>query len=137
MQACLCARRLARAAPHVDCLTKVLRLAANLAIHTDVGPQLAAQRPVADALLRVLGSHSVERGEELVLNAVCALTNLSFYMHDQAKGFTNQVRPACPAPGRSSSSRKGGAAGPGLHASLLAGGTRTHARTHPRGSGSP
>lgn len=86
--------RLARAAPHEDCLTKVLRLAANLAIHADAGPSLAGQRSVADALLHVLSRHSVARSEELVLNAVCALTNLSFYMHDGANGFTNQV--SCP-----------------------------------------
>lgn len=60
---------------------KLLRLLANLAIHPAVGPALAKEGRVADCLLALLEGHAWGEGgaEELVLNAVCTLTNLSFY----------------------------------------------------------
>jgi len=72
--------RLARAASREDCAVKLLRLIANLAIHPEVGMQLASTDKLAGALLTVLETTSFGGGgEELVLNAVCAVTNLSFY----------------------------------------------------------
>ncbi|GLC63212.1 hypothetical protein PLESTF_000012300 [Pleodorina starrii] len=84
--------RLSRAASHEDCLVKVLRLTANLAIWPDAGHALAEEAHVAGALLHLLEVHSFEAAEELVLNTVCALTNLSYYQSDtQPEGFTNKV----------------------------------------------
>ncbi|GIL94202.1 hypothetical protein Vretimale_474 [Volvox reticuliferus] len=84
--------RLSRAASHEDCLVKVLRLAANLAIWPDAGHTLAEEAHVADALLHLLEAYSFEAAEELVLNTVCALTNLSYYQSEMTPGgFTNKV----------------------------------------------
>lgn len=45
-----------------------------------VGPKLASSPSLATSLLALLESTAYAGGgEELVLNAVCALTNLSFY----------------------------------------------------------
>ncbi|PNH12894.1 Armadillo repeat-containing protein 2 [Tetrabaena socialis] len=88
------ADRLARAASHEDCLVKVLRLAANLAIWPQAGHALAEEAHVAEALLQLLEAYSFEAAEELVLNTVCALTNLSFYQSEPAApegGFSNKV----------------------------------------------
>eukprot|EP00198_Chlamydomonas_reinhardtii_P013474 XP_001702811.1 predicted protein [Chlamydomonas reinhardtii] len=86
------ADRLSKAASHEDCLVKVLRLAANLAIWPDAGRTLAEEEHVAGALLALLERYSFEAAEELVLNTVCALTNLSFYQSEQQPGgFTNRV----------------------------------------------
>lgn len=49
------------------------------ALPAQVGPLLAEQQQVVDCLLHLLGSYQYEDSEELVLNCVCALTNLSFY----------------------------------------------------------
>ncbi|EFJ52458.1 hypothetical protein VOLCADRAFT_120276 [Volvox carteri f. nagariensis] len=90
--------RLSRAASHEDCLVKVLRLAANLAIWSDAGHTLAEEAHVADALLHLLEAYSFEAAEELVLNTVCALTNLSYYQSDTTPGgFTNKVLQLPPA----------------------------------------
>lgn len=70
---------------------KVLRLIANLAIWPDAGRVLAEEAHVADSLLALLEAYSLEAAEELVLNTVCALTNLSYYQSDPQGGFTNRV----------------------------------------------
>ncbi len=44
-----------------------------------MGPALASRQEVADALLGLLQRYTMADAEELVLNCVCALTNLSFY----------------------------------------------------------
>lgn len=85
------ADRLSRAARCDDCCVKLLRLMANLAIHPDVGPRLASQAAALSSLLSLLRNHSYVESEELVLNCVCALTNLSFY-----QGEDNLVLCAAP-----------------------------------------
>jgi hypothetical protein len=65
--------------PAEDLMTKLLRVLANLAIDRTVGPALAAKQTTADALVAVLTGYEYEAAEELVLNAVAALTNLAFY----------------------------------------------------------
>lgn len=72
---------------------KILRLVANLAIWPEAGHVLAEESHVARALLHLLEAHNFETAEELVLNTVCALTNLSYYQSKpQPEGFTNKVR---------------------------------------------
>jgi len=85
--------RLARAATREECIIKMLRLTANLSIHPEVGPTIARQRVVADALVVLLENYSYESAEELVLNCVCALTNLSFYHSNE----DNQILQGEPA----------------------------------------
>ena len=93
--------RVAGASEELDVLVKLGRLVAHLAISPQVGPQLAAS-PQAEVLLDLLdhltqlqqqpprqggggggGGLDVHR-EELMLNAVSAVTNLSYYLDDNA-----------------------------------------------------
>ena len=53
-----------------------------------VGPPLSQHQQVVDCLLHLLGTYRYDQAEELVLNCVCALTNLSFYHGGQG----NKVR---------------------------------------------
>ncbi|RHY36444.1 hypothetical protein DYB34_001218 [Aphanomyces astaci] len=64
-----------------DVLVKLVRLLANAAIHTSVGPMLGTV-PGIEVLLDVLDHAKVARHEELMLNVVSCLTNLSFYSTD-------------------------------------------------------
>nr|XP_055041919.1 armadillo repeat-containing protein 2 isoform X2 [Misgurnus anguillicaudatus] len=62
-----------------DVLVKLIRLLANLAIHPTVGTALAANAMCVQLLLQVLESRCVLENEELVINAVATINNLSFY----------------------------------------------------------
>ncbi|KAK7150199.1 hypothetical protein R3I93_011455 [Phoxinus phoxinus] len=62
-----------------DILVKLIRLLANLAIHPTVGTALAANSLCVQLLLEVLGRRCVEKSEELVINAVATINNLSYY----------------------------------------------------------
>ena len=65
----------------IDVLVKLIRLLAHLAISPHIGEQIATY-PQSLALLRVLTSFSMERHEELQLNAISCVTNLSYYLVD-------------------------------------------------------
>ena len=65
----------------VDVLVKLIRLVAHLGISPHIGEQIVT-RPQALALLKVLHSYSMEQHEELQLNAISAVTNLSYYLVD-------------------------------------------------------
>ena len=62
-----------------ELLVKLLRLIANLGVEPSIGQQLVNQPATATVLLNVLQHYSFDHQEEVVLNAVAALTNLSFY----------------------------------------------------------
>ncbi|CEM36404.1 unnamed protein product [Vitrella brassicaformis CCMP3155] len=62
-----------------DVLVKVIRLLANVCINTSVGTMAAATSALVEPLLEVMGSKKVQQHEELILNAVAALTNLLYY----------------------------------------------------------
>ncbi|KAI2652055.1 Armadillo repeat-containing protein 2 [Labeo rohita] len=62
-----------------DVLVKLIRLLANLAIHPTVGTALAANTLCVQLLLEVLEYRCVQESEELVINAVATINNLSFY----------------------------------------------------------
>ncbi|NWV24489.1 ARMC2 protein, partial [Origma solitaria] len=62
-----------------DVLIKLIRVLANLSIHPSVGAALAAAHPVVGLLLTVLEYKSVNDCEELVINTVTAINNLSYY----------------------------------------------------------
>lgn len=64
-------------------MTKVLCLIANLAVHPELGRQLAAQPATADSLISILQCYTLEAKEELVLNAASTITNLSFYVEGE------------------------------------------------------
>jgi len=81
-----------------DVLTKVIRVLANLAIDESVGPSIAKQSSVA-RVVNVLERRRIDSSEELVLNAVSAVTNLSFYdiegniILDNQEGIGTRLQP--------------------------------------------
>ncbi|EDO32819.1 predicted protein, partial [Nematostella vectensis] len=62
-----------------DVLVKVIRVIANLSIHYEVGQAIADSQQCISVLLDILNVKQVEDSEELVLNTVATLNNLSFY----------------------------------------------------------
>jgi hypothetical protein len=70
-----------------ELLVKLLRLVANVGVEPSIGLEMVKQPATATLLVNVLQRYSFDHQEEVVLNAVAALTNLSFY--DTA---SNQVR---------------------------------------------
>ncbi|KAM9382957.1 LOW QUALITY PROTEIN: armadillo repeat-containing protein 2 [Phaethornis superciliosus] len=62
-----------------DVLIKLIRVMANLAIHPSVGAALAAAHRLVELLVTVLEYKSVDDCEELVINAVTTINNLSYY----------------------------------------------------------
>ena len=60
-------------------LVKIMRIIANLSISHEVGPVLAADQEIVDAIIGLVTRKTVENSEELILNTVCCITNLSFY----------------------------------------------------------
>ncbi|GAB5361855.1 hypothetical protein AAMO2058_000748800 [Amorphochlora amoebiformis] len=59
-------------------LVKTVRLLANVCIHPDIGKKLC-QDPHVLSLVDLLERKDVETREELVLNVISAITNLSYY----------------------------------------------------------
>lgn len=82
-------------------LVKLVRLMANAAMSEATGPLVAGSAPVVDLLLDILGCKKMPQSEELVLNAVSAATNLSFYdtpenlllVAENAELLCRQLRP--------------------------------------------
>mmetsp|Transcript_112138 Transcript_112138/g.216028 ORF Transcript_112138/g.216028 Transcript_112138/m.216028 type:complete len:888 (+) Transcript_112138:157-2820(+) len=62
-----------------EVLVKLVRLLANIAISASAGSTLASSSAVVDPLLDMLGAKRISSSEELVLNVVSTITNLSFY----------------------------------------------------------
>ncbi|XP_053918274.1 armadillo repeat-containing protein 2 isoform X3 [Cuculus canorus] len=62
-----------------DVLIKLIRVLANLSIHPSVGAALAAAHRVVDLLVTVLEYKSVDDCEELVVNTMITINNLSYY----------------------------------------------------------
>eukprot|EP00960_Hanusia_phi_P038139 753295-Hanusia_phi.AAC.6 len=61
-----------------DLLVKVVRLLAHLAISPDVGPVLATKEKI-EMLIMLANTINIVYCEELILNVVSAITNLSYY----------------------------------------------------------
>lgn len=76
------------AAERVDVLVKLVRLLAHLAITPEIGEAIAVAAESV-GLLRVLQTYSMEREEELELNVVSAITNLSYYLVDGSQLLAN------------------------------------------------
>ncbi|XP_077976890.1 armadillo repeat-containing protein 2-like [Glandiceps talaboti] len=62
-----------------DVLIKLIRVIANLSINQDVGPVIAADNNCVSLLLQILAYKDVTQSEELVLNTVATINNLSYY----------------------------------------------------------
>ncbi|XP_057596070.1 armadillo repeat-containing protein 2 [Hippopotamus amphibius kiboko] len=68
-----------RPAQAEDVLIKLTRVLANLAIHPGVGAAIAAHPHIVGLLLATLESKSIDDCEELVINTVATINNLSYY----------------------------------------------------------
>eukprot|EP00062_Callorhinchus_milii_P008396 gi/632951049/ref/XP_007891081.1/ PREDICTED: armadillo repeat-containing protein 2 [Callorhinchus milii] len=62
-----------------DVLIKLMRVIANLSIHTEIGSALALNQDCMDLLIKVLECTSVDECEELMINAAATINNLSYY----------------------------------------------------------
>ncbi|KAL3882503.1 hypothetical protein ACJMK2_028840 [Sinanodonta woodiana] len=62
-----------------DVLVKIVRVVANISINEDVGPQVASSEQCLELLLGILNCKDVATSEELVLNTVATINNLSYY----------------------------------------------------------
>ena len=68
-----------------EVLVKLIRLLANISINPDVGTQVVATSGVQTLIALLSHSMGADR-EELLLNVVSAITNLSFYVLQQHRG---------------------------------------------------
>ncbi|XP_033636012.1 armadillo repeat-containing protein 2-like [Asterias rubens] len=62
-----------------DVLIKLIRVIANLSINQDIGPLIASNENCVDQLMQILEYKDIRTSEELVLNTVITINNLSFY----------------------------------------------------------
>ncbi|XP_013385891.1 armadillo repeat-containing protein 2-like [Lingula anatina] len=62
-----------------DIMIKVVRVIANLSINEEVGKQLATNEKCVEWLLHIIDTKDMSTSEELVLNSVATINNLSFY----------------------------------------------------------
>ncbi|KAK7108771.1 armadillo repeat-containing protein 2-like isoform X1 [Littorina saxatilis] len=67
-----------------DVLIKVIRVLANLSISEDVGPFVAANEQFMSCLLGIIERKDVGESEELILNCVATVNNLSYYTTKQS-----------------------------------------------------
>ncbi|TMW58223.1 hypothetical protein Poli38472_011811 [Pythium oligandrum] len=72
----------------MDVLVKLVRLLANMAINADVGMELNAEVDGLEILLAILSRAHDVGDEELMLNVVSCLTNLSYYCSHSAASIT-------------------------------------------------
>ncbi|XP_062857223.1 armadillo repeat-containing protein 2 [Trichomycterus rosablanca] len=75
-----------------DVLIKLIRVLANLSIHSTVGVALAANSQCVELLLEVMELRSVEDSTELVVNATATINNLSYYQTDGSVVRTQHER---------------------------------------------
>ena len=62
---------------------KLVRLLAHLAISSEVGPEMGKCPHVA-SLLQLLETVSIQASEELILNTVSLVTNLTYYTNSSS-----------------------------------------------------
>ncbi|XP_052237148.1 armadillo repeat-containing protein 2-like isoform X6 [Dreissena polymorpha] len=62
-----------------DVLVKVVRVIANISISDTVGAQVSTNSLCVELLIRILDYKDIENNEELVLNTVACINNLSYF----------------------------------------------------------
>ncbi|XP_048452650.1 armadillo repeat-containing protein 2 [Rhincodon typus] len=62
-----------------DILVKLIRVIANLSINTEVGSAFSGNQNCVDLLIKVLECKTIEKCEELMMNAATTINNLSYY----------------------------------------------------------
>ncbi|XP_020488562.2 armadillo repeat-containing protein 2 isoform X1 [Labrus bergylta] len=74
-----------------DVLVKLVRLLANMCIHSTVGPALATNTTCIQLLMETLELRSVQESEELLVNVAATINNLSFYQEGNSVLTHNQL----------------------------------------------
>ncbi|KAM3603218.1 uncharacterized protein V6R79_018660 [Siganus canaliculatus] len=74
-----------------DVLVKLLRLLANMCIHPDVGPALAANATCVRLLMETLELRSVQENEDLLVNVAATINNLSYYQEENSEIRHNRL----------------------------------------------
>ena len=77
-----------------DVLIKVVRIIAHLSISEVIGPKIAADKPCIDIFFMMLDKYDVNVQEELVINILATLNNLSYYSNDNSIVCQNRLRVA-------------------------------------------
>ncbi|KAK3593875.1 hypothetical protein CHS0354_011480 [Potamilus streckersoni] len=75
-----------------DVLVKIVRVVANISINEDVGPQVASNEQCLELLLGILSCKDVATSEELVLNTVATINNLSYYNCKTSAVVNKQIK---------------------------------------------
>lgn len=75
-----------------DVLIKTVRVVANMSINEMVGPVLASNHQCVELLLSILENKDVQTCEELSLNTVATINNLSFYNTKTSAITAQQMR---------------------------------------------
>ncbi|XP_078068496.1 armadillo repeat-containing protein 2 isoform X2 [Mustelus asterias] len=74
-----------------DILIKLIRVIANLSINTEVGSALSGNQTCVDLLIKVLEYKTVDKCEELIVNAAASINNLSYYQVKNSAVRTRQL----------------------------------------------
>ncbi|KAM6992497.1 armadillo repeat-containing protein 2 [Tautogolabrus adspersus] len=74
-----------------DVLVKLVRVLANMCIHSTVGPALATNTTCIQLLMETLELRSVQESEELLVNVAATINNLSFYQEGNSVLTHNQL----------------------------------------------
>ncbi|XP_005102121.1 armadillo repeat-containing protein 2 isoform X2 [Aplysia californica] len=77
-----------------DVLIKVMRVLANLSVNEDVGPAIAANPDFVELLISVVEDKDVAHHEEVVVNAVVAVNNVSYYTTQDPSQMTAHLKMA-------------------------------------------
>ncbi|KAL4233349.1 Armadillo repeat-containing protein 2 [Mactra antiquata] len=77
---------------HEDVLVKVVRVIANISINEDVGPLVASNNVCVELLVKILDYKDIETSEELVLNTVACINNLSYFNCKTSAITAHQIR---------------------------------------------
>ena len=74
-----------------DALVKMVRFFAHLTINQRIGLSIAANEQCATFLLAMLKTYTVETDEELLINVLTTLNNLSYYSHENNVVLKNRL----------------------------------------------
>ena len=77
-----------------DVLSKVLCIIANLSMHSENGQIFAGNKDLAESLQYIISSSTMQNEEELILNVISVLSNISFYQGEGDQG-ENYVLDMC------------------------------------------
>ncbi|XP_029352274.1 armadillo repeat-containing protein 2 [Echeneis naucrates] len=74
-----------------DVLVKLVRVLANMCIHSTVGPAVASNTTCIELLMETIELRSVQESEELLVNVAATINNLSFYQEESSAVRHNEL----------------------------------------------